>query len=105
MWVCRLPVHIGPLRSYAFAADSRKNGAFCRVDVGIDPYNTYADNIRNSELLQISRERSKKTEAVFLVALRGLRGEIEIPPGSFSFASVFFWRSKRKCCAAPANFD
>ena len=39
---------------------------------------------------QLSRERSKKTEAVFLVGSRGSGGEIEIPPGSFSFASVFF---------------
>ena len=38
MWVCRLPVHIGPLGSYEFAADFRNNSAFCRVDVGIDPY-------------------------------------------------------------------
>ena len=29
MWVCRLPVHIGPLRSCEFAEDSRKNTAFC----------------------------------------------------------------------------
>ena len=39
MWVCRLPVHIGPLGSCEFAGDSRKIGAFCRADVGIDPYN------------------------------------------------------------------
>ena len=38
MWVCRLPVHIGPLGSDEFAADFRNNSAFCRVDVGIDPY-------------------------------------------------------------------
>ena len=38
MWVCRLPVHIGPLGSYEFAADSRKIGVCRRVDVGIDPY-------------------------------------------------------------------
>ena len=38
MWVCRLPVHIGPLGSYEFAEDYRKIGAICRVDVGIDPY-------------------------------------------------------------------
>ena len=38
MWVCRLPVHIGPLGSYEFAGDSRKTGLYCRVDVGIDPY-------------------------------------------------------------------
>ena len=32
MWVCRLPVHIGPLGNYEFAADFRKNGAFCWAD-------------------------------------------------------------------------
>ncbi len=37
MWVCRLPVHIGPLGSYEFAEDYRKIGAICRVDVGIAP--------------------------------------------------------------------
>ena len=30
--------HIGPLGNYEFAADYRKNGAFCRADVGIGPY-------------------------------------------------------------------
>ena len=30
--------HIGPFGSYEFAEDFRKNGAFCRVDVGIAPY-------------------------------------------------------------------
>ena len=38
MWVCRLPVHIGPLGSCEFAEDFRKIGAFCRADVGIGPY-------------------------------------------------------------------
>ena len=32
--------HIGPLGSCEFAADFRKNSAFCRADVGIGPYNT-----------------------------------------------------------------
>ena len=40
------------------------------------------------ELLQTTREKSRKTEAVFLVGSRGLRGEIEIPPGSFSFGEA-----------------
>ena len=30
--------YIGPLGSYEFAGDYRKNGAFCRADVGIGPY-------------------------------------------------------------------
>ena len=46
----------------------------------------------------------KKTEAVFLVALKGAPGEIEIPPGSFSFCNFFFWRSKRKSWTAAVNF-
>ncbi len=60
--------------------------------------------VQIAELLQASRERSKKTEAVFLVALKGAPGEIEIPPGSFSFCNFFFWRSKRKSWTAAANF-
>ena len=31
--------HIGPLGSFEFAADFCINGAFCRGDVGIAPYN------------------------------------------------------------------
>ena len=31
--------YIGPLGSFEFAADFHKIGAFCRVDVGIGPYN------------------------------------------------------------------
>ena len=30
--------HIGPMGSYEFAVNFRKNGAFCRADVGIGPY-------------------------------------------------------------------
>ncbi len=54
--------------------------------------------LNNYGLFQISRERSKKTEAVFLVALKGVPGGNRNLPGL-----VFFWRGKRKCCAAPAN--
>ena len=38
--------YIGPLGSYEFAGDFRKNGAFCRVDVGIDPYNEMGSCLR-----------------------------------------------------------
>ena len=51
------------------------------ADVGIGPYKPFLGSVGNFELLQITRERSKKTEEVFLVGSRGLRGEIEIPPG------------------------
>ena len=30
--------NIAPLGTIEFALDFRKNGAYCRVDVGIDPY-------------------------------------------------------------------
>ena len=35
--------HIDPLGSHEFAEDLRKNGAFCRADVGIGPYNVSAN--------------------------------------------------------------
>ena len=50
--------------------------------------------VRNFELLQISREKSRKTEAVFLVGSRGLRGEIEIPPARFLFVTFSFGEAK-----------
>jgi hypothetical protein len=81
---------------FGFAEDFSKTGASCRVDVGIDPYNAYRRCIKNTELLQVLREKSRKTEGVFLVTLRDSGGKSK-STGSFSFASVFFWRSKRKC--------
>ena len=55
---------------------------------GIDPYESFSNSVGNSELFQITREKTRKTEAVFLVGSRELRGEIEIPPGSFSFGEA-----------------
>ena len=55
MWVCRLPVHIGPLGSYEFAEDSRKIGANCRVDVGIDPYEQAGKRIRIRQRVPLKR--------------------------------------------------
>ena len=41
----------------------------------------------------------------FFWSVQGGPGEIESPPpGSFSFPNLFFWRSKRKCWAAAADF-
>jgi len=71
--------HIGPLGSYEFAEDFHKNGAFCRADVGIGPYDAFKDSVGIFELVLVSQERFKKTE------------------------SVFFRRSKRKSCTAVAN--
>ena len=38
MWVCRLPVHIGPLGSCRLVADSQKNRCSLRADRVVRPY-------------------------------------------------------------------
>ena len=69
MWVCRLPVHIGP------AEQAGCTGILSSVNPrGKEP----GKPKRFSWLLQ-----------------GGSGGEIEIPPGSFSFCHFFFWRSKK----------
>ena len=54
MWVCRLPVHIGPLGSCEFAEDFRKIGIFCRADVGIGPYKALRKNVTTHRAEQSS---------------------------------------------------
>ena len=99
---------VGPMRSYGFAEDFSKTGASCRADVyrkrqthirsapssrtavtGSDPYKAFSRNVRNFGLLQSSRERSRKTEAVFLVALRRPGGKSKSPGLVF-----FLYRSR-----------
>ena len=55
---------------------------------GIDPYNAYRHCIKNSELFQISREKSRKTEGVFPVGSRRSGGKSKSSPGSFSFGEA-----------------
>ena len=43
---------------------------------GIDPYEAFSGNVRNLELLQITREKSGKTEAVFPVGYEFLHCKI-----------------------------
>ena len=38
MWVCRLPVHIGPRGSCDFAEDHHNTGLFWRADRGVRHY-------------------------------------------------------------------
>ena len=97
----QLPPTSKEVTACGFAANSRRNSLH---SAGRTESSTPTDSVGNFELYQASREKSRKTEAVFLVGSRGLRGEIEIPPGSFSFCSFFFWRSKRKSWTAAANF-
>ena len=46
---------VGPLRSYKFAVDSCKNGAFCRADVGIGLYGQAGKCIRIRRRFSIIR--------------------------------------------------
>ena len=43
---------------------------------GIDPYEAFSGNVRKLELLQITREKSRKTEAVFPVGYEFLHCKI-----------------------------
>jgi hypothetical protein len=63
------------------------------VRIRRDPRKSFSDSVRNFELLQLSRERSKKTEAVFLVGSRrsggkskSLRARFLLPAFSFGEA-------------------
>lgn len=59
-----------------------KSGAACGRTESSAPYRMrWTYSVRISELPQASRERARKTKGVLLVASRGLRGKIEIPPG------------------------
>ena len=59
---------------------------------GERPYQVHPD----LELYQASRERFKKTEAVFLGASRGLRGGNRNPPGLVFFLSLFLLQKQKK---------
>ena len=57
---------------------------------------------RNFELLQISREKSRKTEAVFLVALKGAPGgKSKSPRARFLFVTFSFGEAKEKVKLHP----
>ena len=87
--------HIGPLESCEFAIYFRKKGAFCRVDVGIDPYNAYRRCIKNSELHQASREKSRKTKG-FYWSVQGGQGGNRNPPGLVFFSQSFLLEKQKK---------
>ena len=71
------------------------------VRIRRNPYKSFSNSVRNSELLQISRERSKKTEAVFLVALRGSGGKSKSPRARFLFVTFSFGEAKEKVRPHP----
>ena len=61
---------------------------------------------RDLELLQITREKSRKTEAVFLVGSRGPGGGggIEIPPGLVFFCQRFLLEKQKKMLCRSRKF-
>ena len=68
---------------------------------GINPYNGFKNSVGSIELLQISRERSKKTEAVFLVASRRSGGKSKSLRARFLFATFSFGEAKEKVEPQP----
>ena len=65
------------------------------------PTNLRGDCVGNFELLQISREKSKKTEAVFLVGSRGSGGKSKSPRAHFLFVTFSFGEAKEKVVPQP----
>ena len=53
MWVCRLPVHIGPLGSCRFVADSHKNRCSLRADRVVRPYGKPRERIIGASPLHL----------------------------------------------------
>ena len=67
----------------------------------IDPYTRCTDSVRNSELFQITREKSRKTEAVFLVGSRRSGGKSKSLRARFLFATFSFGEAKEKVVPQP----
>ena len=68
---------------------------------GINPYNGFKNSVGSIELLQISRERSKKTASVFLVASRRSGGKSKSLRARFLFATFSFGEAKEKVEPQP----
>jgi hypothetical protein len=82
---CVLPVDVYRKRqTHIRSAPSSRTAV-----TGSDPYKAFSRNVRIFGLLQSSREKSKKTEAVFLVALRRPGGKSKSPGLVF-----FLYRSR-----------
>ena len=79
MWVCRLPVHIGPAECTVFTGIYGEFVTSQWADRVVGPYNAFKNRVGMFELFLVSRERSKKTEAVFLVASRRSGGKSKSP--------------------------
>ena len=90
--------------SYEFAIDFRKNGAICRVDVGIDPYEAFTRNARNFEQFFKFRGKDPRKPGRFSWSVQGTPGEIEIPPARFLFPVFSFGEAKEKTEGQPQIF-
>jgi hypothetical protein len=61
----------------------------------IDPYNAYRRCIKNSELHQASREKSRKTKG-FYWSVQGGQGGNRNPPGLVFFSQSFLLEKQKK---------
>ena len=68
-----------PIGEFRILKISVKSVQSAWADVGIGPYNAFKNRVGIFELFLVSRERSKKTEAVFLVASRRSGGKSKSP--------------------------
>ena len=75
-----------------------KYGASCRVDVGIDELKGSLWCVRNFGLLQVLREKSRKTEGVFLVGSRRPGGK------SKSLRARFLLEKQKKMLKGSCKF-
>ena len=62
--------------------------------MGIDPYEACTHSVRSFELLHISREKSRKTEAVFLVGSRRTGGKSKSLRARFLLPAFSFGEAK-----------
>ena len=68
------------------------------------PTKLYTNGIEKFELLQASRERSKKTKGVFLGALKGAPGGNRNPPGLVFFLQLFLLEKQKKMLNRTRKF-
>ena len=87
---------------------SVKSVQSARADVGIGPYNAFKNRVGIFELFLVSRERSKKTEAVFLVASRRSGGKSKSPgPQMISICVLTLTRTSltAECYSAQVHLN
>ena len=84
------PMCTGKRQTHIRNAPSSRTAVTC-----IDPYNAYKNSVGTSELFQSSREKSRKTEAVFWPVQGGPEGNRN-PSGLVFFSQSFLLEKQKK---------